>query len=241
MLMAGLDGIQNKIHPGEPMDKDLYDLPPKELKEIPTVCGSLREALESLDADRDFLKAGDVFDDDQIDAYIELKMEEVDPLRNDPAPGRVRHVLQRLTLSVQNRCKAGTQPAVHGAATSNAAATLLPVANPQTKARAAIALRAFFYSDRMRQIVLPNRALFTILSYVSDTAAVCGYILAQFKRFLDGFDLGRIRVCVSAISHRRSGISSPSFPLDESLQIILVQFSATLCFGNVSGYERQNK
>jgi glutamine synthetase len=73
MLMAGLDGIRNRIHPGDPMDKDLYDLPPAELKEIPTVSGSLREALASLDADRDFLKAGGVFDDDQIDSYIELK------------------------------------------------------------------------------------------------------------------------------------------------------------------------
>ena len=76
MLMAGLDGIKNKIHPGEPMDKNLYDLPPEELKQIPTVSGSLREALASLNADREFLKAGGVFDDDQIDAYIELKMEE---------------------------------------------------------------------------------------------------------------------------------------------------------------------
>ena len=76
MLMAGLDGIKNKIHPGDAMDKNLYDLPPEELKEIPTVCGSLREALESLDADREFLKAGGVMDDDQIDAYIDLKMEE---------------------------------------------------------------------------------------------------------------------------------------------------------------------
>ncbi|MHC5653251.1 type I glutamate--ammonia ligase [Stappia sp.] len=76
MLMAGLDGIKNKIHPGDAMDKNLYDLPPEELKDIPTVCGSLREALESLDADREFLKAGGVMDDDQIDAYIELKMEE---------------------------------------------------------------------------------------------------------------------------------------------------------------------
>jgi glutamine synthetase len=76
MLMAGLDGIRNKIHPGDPMDKDLYDLPPAELKEIPTVCGSLREALGSLDVDRDFLKAGGVFDDDQIDSYIELKWAE---------------------------------------------------------------------------------------------------------------------------------------------------------------------
>ncbi len=76
MLMAGLDGIKNKIHPGDPMDKDLYDLPPEELQGIPTVCASLREALESIDADRDFLKAGNVMDDDQIDAYIELKEEE---------------------------------------------------------------------------------------------------------------------------------------------------------------------
>ncbi|MAB00550.1 MAG: glutamine synthetase, partial [Stappia sp.] len=71
-----LDGIKNKIHPGDAMDKNLYDLPPEELKDIPTVSASLREALESLDADRDFLKAGGVMDDDQIDAYIELKMEE---------------------------------------------------------------------------------------------------------------------------------------------------------------------
>jgi glutamine synthetase len=76
MLMAGLDGIRNRIHPGDPMDKDLYDLPPAELKEIPTVSGSLREALGALDADRDFLKAGGVFDDDQIDSYIELKWTE---------------------------------------------------------------------------------------------------------------------------------------------------------------------
>ncbi|MEM1045035.1 MAG: type I glutamate--ammonia ligase [Pseudomonadota bacterium] len=86
MLMAGLDGIQNKIHPGEPMDKDLYDLPPEELKGIPTVCGSLREAVESLDADRDFLKAGGVMDDDQIDAYVELKMEEVIRFEHTPHP-----------------------------------------------------------------------------------------------------------------------------------------------------------
>tara|TARA_R110002073_G_scaffold325404_1_gene504400 strand:- start:5301 stop:6704 length:1404 start_codon:yes stop_codon:yes gene_type:complete len=84
LLMAGLDGIENRIDPGDPMDKDLYDLPPQELQGIPTVCRSLREALESLDADRDFLKKGGVMDDDQIDAYIELKMEEV--LRYDMHP-----------------------------------------------------------------------------------------------------------------------------------------------------------
>jgi glutamine synthetase len=84
MLMAGIDGIQNKIHPGDPMDKNLYDLPPAELAEIPTVAGSLREALDNLDADRAFLKAGNVFSDDLIDAYIELKMEEV--ARTDMTP-----------------------------------------------------------------------------------------------------------------------------------------------------------
>ena len=76
MVMAGMDGIMNKIHPGDPMDKDLYDLPPEELKDIPTVCASLREALEAMDADREYLKAGGVFSDDQLDAYIDLKMEE---------------------------------------------------------------------------------------------------------------------------------------------------------------------
>ena len=93
MLMAGLDGIQNKIHPGEAVDKNLYDLPPAELSKIPTVCGSLREALANLDKNRDFLKKGGVFTDDMIDAYIELKMAEVDRYRHDAAPGRVRHVL----------------------------------------------------------------------------------------------------------------------------------------------------
>jgi glutamine synthetase len=76
MLMAGLDGIQNKIHPGDPMDKNLYDLPPAELSKIPTVAGSLREALSALDKDRAFLKAGGVMNDDMIDAYIELRMAE---------------------------------------------------------------------------------------------------------------------------------------------------------------------
>jgi glutamine synthetase len=76
LLMAGLDGIENKIHPGDAMDKDLYDLPPAEAAQIPQVCGSLREALGALDKDRAFLKKGGVFDDDQIDSYIDLKMEE---------------------------------------------------------------------------------------------------------------------------------------------------------------------
>jgi glutamine synthetase len=73
MLMAGLDGIQNKINPGDAMDKDLYDLEPEEDKKIPKVCFSLEQALEALDKDRDFLKAGNVFSDDLIDAYINLK------------------------------------------------------------------------------------------------------------------------------------------------------------------------
>ncbi|WP_299440269.1 type I glutamate--ammonia ligase [uncultured Rhodospira sp.] len=86
MMMAGLDGIENKIHPGDPMDKNLYDLPPEELAGVPTVCGSLREALESLDADRDFLKKGDVMTDDMIDGYLELKWEEVYAFEHTPHP-----------------------------------------------------------------------------------------------------------------------------------------------------------
>ncbi|MBI3710506.1 MAG: type I glutamate--ammonia ligase [Proteobacteria bacterium] len=86
MLMAGIDGIKNKIHPGDPIDKNLYDLPPEELKQVPTVCGSLREAIGHLDEDRDFLKKGDVFTDDLIDAYIELKWEEVYAFEHTPHP-----------------------------------------------------------------------------------------------------------------------------------------------------------
>ena len=81
MMMAGLDGIQNKIHPGDPMEKDLYDLPPEEEKNIATGAHSLDLALDALDADRDFLKAGGVMGDDMIDAYIALKTEEVQRLR----------------------------------------------------------------------------------------------------------------------------------------------------------------
>ncbi len=86
MLMAGLDGIENRIHPGDPMDKNLYDLPPEELADVPTVCGSLREALDALDGDRDFLKKGGVFTDDQIDGYLELKTEEVHAFEHTPHP-----------------------------------------------------------------------------------------------------------------------------------------------------------
>ncbi|KTE31397.1 MULTISPECIES: type I glutamate--ammonia ligase [unclassified Sphingopyxis] len=86
LLMAGLDGIANKIHPGDPMDKNLYDLPPEELAEVPTVCGSLREALDSLLADHDFLLKGDVFTKDQIEAYVELKWDEVYRFEQTPSP-----------------------------------------------------------------------------------------------------------------------------------------------------------
>ena len=86
LLMAGLDGIQNRIHPGDPMDKNLYDLPPAELSAVPTVCGSLREALEALTADMDFLLKGDVFSRDQIEAYIEIKWQEQMRWETTPSP-----------------------------------------------------------------------------------------------------------------------------------------------------------
>ncbi|MDH5518835.1 MAG: type I glutamate--ammonia ligase [Gammaproteobacteria bacterium] len=86
MLMAGIDGIQNKIHPGDPMTKDLYDLPPEEEALIPQVCSSFDQALAALSNDRDFLKAGGVFSDEMIDAFIELKMEEVQRLRMTTNP-----------------------------------------------------------------------------------------------------------------------------------------------------------
>ena len=86
LMMAGLDGIQNKIHPGDAMDKDLYDLPAEEALNIPTVCHSLDQALDCLDADREFLTAGGVFTDDLIDGYITLKMEEVTRMRMTTHP-----------------------------------------------------------------------------------------------------------------------------------------------------------
>ena len=86
MLMAGLDGIDNKIHPGDPMDKDLYDLSAEELAGVPTVSASLRQSIEALSADRDFLKKGDVFTDTQIDGYIELKEEETLAYEQTPHP-----------------------------------------------------------------------------------------------------------------------------------------------------------
>ncbi|WP_063654682.1 glutamate--ammonia ligase [Candidatus Arsenophonus triatominarum] len=85
-LMAGLDGIINKIHPGEAMDKNLYDLPAEEAQEIPTVASSLEEALQALDADREFLKRGEVFTDETIDAYINLLKDDVQRIRMAPHP-----------------------------------------------------------------------------------------------------------------------------------------------------------
>jgi glutamine synthetase len=86
VLMAGIDGIKNKIHPGDPSDKDLYDLPPEEEANFPTVCASLEEALESLRSDYAFLLEGDVFSKDMLDGYIELKMEEVQRMRATTHP-----------------------------------------------------------------------------------------------------------------------------------------------------------
>ncbi len=86
LMMAGLDGVQNKIHPGDPIDKNLYDLPPEEAKKVPTVCHSLDQALGELDKDRGFLTKGGVFSDEMLDAYIELKMEEVTRFRMTTHP-----------------------------------------------------------------------------------------------------------------------------------------------------------
>ena len=86
MLMAGLDGILNRINPGDPMDKNLYDLPPEEAAEIPTVCGSLEEAINALENDHEFLTEGGVFTEDMLKAYIDVKRVEVDRLRTSPHP-----------------------------------------------------------------------------------------------------------------------------------------------------------
>ena len=84
MLMAGLDGIRNKIHPGDPIDKNLYDLPPEELANVPTVCGSLREALGCLEADHEFLLQGEVFSKEFLDSYAELRWEEIYKFEHTP-------------------------------------------------------------------------------------------------------------------------------------------------------------
>ena len=99
LLMAGMDGIRNKIHPGDPMDKDLYDLPPEELKGIPTVCGWLREALGALEADHEFLLDGDVFSDGPDPGLHRAEVGGGVPLRAHAASGRVRDVLLGLIPS----------------------------------------------------------------------------------------------------------------------------------------------
>ena len=101
MLMAGLDGIRNKIHPGDPMDKDLYDLPPEELKGIPTVCGSLREAIGALEGDHEFLLAGDVFSTGPDRELYRAEMDRGVSLRAYAAPGRVRDVLLGLIRPIR--------------------------------------------------------------------------------------------------------------------------------------------
>ena len=81
-----MTAVKQKIHPGEPADKDLYDLPPEQLKGIPTVCGSLREAINALENDHEFLLAGDVFTTDQLEGYMDLKWEEIHNYEHTPHP-----------------------------------------------------------------------------------------------------------------------------------------------------------
>ncbi len=103
-LMAGLDGIKNRIEPHEPVDKDLYELPPEEHALIPQVPGSLSEVLDALEADHDFLTAGNVFTPDLIETWIDYKREnEIDPIRAASAPVRVRALLRRLSLTAHRR------------------------------------------------------------------------------------------------------------------------------------------
>ena len=99
MLMAGLDGVQNKIHPGDPMDKNLYDLEPEEAAKVPHPCASLDEALDHLDKDREFLTRGGVFTNDMIDALHRAQDGGGHALPDDDASGRVRHVLQPVRRS----------------------------------------------------------------------------------------------------------------------------------------------
>jgi glutamine synthetase len=86
MLMAGLDGVQNKIHPGDPIDKNMYDLPPEEAAKVPHVCASLEQALESLEKDHAFLTKGGVFSEDFLESYVTLKEEELTRFRMTTHP-----------------------------------------------------------------------------------------------------------------------------------------------------------
>ena len=100
MLMAGLDGIKNKIEPPAPIDKDLYDLPPEEGAQVTQVPGSLPEVLDPLEADHDYLLAGGVFTQDLIDTWVDYKRtNEIDPVRLRPTPHEFAHVLRRLIRS----------------------------------------------------------------------------------------------------------------------------------------------
>ena len=102
MMMAGLDGIQNKIKPGDPVDKNLYDLPPEIAAHVPKVCHSLEQALEELNKDREFLTRGGVFSNDMLDAYVALKEEELTAFRMTDPSARVPDVLQPVGV-----CRAG--------------------------------------------------------------------------------------------------------------------------------------
>ena len=107
MLMAGLDGIENKINPGQPLDKDIYGMSPEELKDIPKMPGSLDEALERLRKDHEFLLKGDVFTEDVIETWIQYKYDkEVNPIRMRPTPARVRALLRHLGIRAQHRITA---------------------------------------------------------------------------------------------------------------------------------------
>ena len=104
MLMAGLDGIENKINPGQPLDKDIYGMSPEELKDIPKMPGSLDEALECLRKDHKFLLKGDVFTEDVIETWIQYKYDkEVNPVRMRPIADGVRAVLRHLSRELQSR------------------------------------------------------------------------------------------------------------------------------------------
>ena len=97
--MAGLDGVQNKIKPGEPLDKNIYELPPEELKKVPNVAGSLSEALDCLEKDHAFLLKGDVFTKDFLDMWISTKRKEHDATAAAPASVRVPPVLRRVKIT----------------------------------------------------------------------------------------------------------------------------------------------
>jgi glutamine synthetase len=133
MLMAGLDGVQNKIHPGDPLDKNLYDLEPEEAAKVPHPCASLDEALENLDKDREFLTRGGVFTDDMLDAYIALKYEEVQRFRMTTHP--IEFEMYLLGLADRDRAAREVLPRRHRAPAPFSCALRSP--KPQPIARTA--------------------------------------------------------------------------------------------------------